>query len=95
MFALGHGLLKRLGWAGPKPFLKTYGSDQRPREVAEYIRRFAEGTEGEWDWDDFENMRLDDPALEAIRHEVVMAGPPKADIQKIKACLAKVEALVA
>jgi hypothetical protein len=37
------------------------------QEVAEIIERFLDGTGGRWDWDDFCSLRIDDPALDAVR----------------------------
>ena len=38
-----------------------------PREVADIIERFLNGTGGRWDWDDFCSLRIDDSALDAVR----------------------------
>ncbi|HJX26217.1 MAG TPA: hypothetical protein VJ252_08685 [Chthoniobacterales bacterium] len=38
-------------------------------EVAKIIEDFVSGTGGKWDWDDFTAMRLDDPELDAVRHQ--------------------------
>ena len=84
------GLLQSLGWIKPNEPM-----DLRPEEVAEYIRDFLEGASRDWAWDDFENMRLKDPALDAIRSDACAAGPPNADDEKLKECLARAEALVA
>jgi hypothetical protein len=40
-----------------------------PAEVAGFIRDFLESRGGEWDWDDFTSVPLDDPELESIRRE--------------------------
>ena len=42
-----------------------------PEEVANTIEGFVNGTGNQWAWDGFTSIRLDDPALEAIRQEVV------------------------
>jgi hypothetical protein len=42
-----------------------------PEEVANTIEGFVNGTGKQWDWDGFTSIRLDDPALEAIRREIV------------------------
>ncbi len=86
--ALGRGLLQRLGWLKPDEPIEL-----RPEELAGYLRDLIEGKGNDWDWDDFENMKLKDPVLDSIRHEACMAGPPHADIAKLQACLAKAEAL--
>jgi hypothetical protein len=88
--ALIFRLLQMFGWVKPDEPI-----DLRPEEVAEYLRDFIEGTGGDWAWDDFENMKLKDPELEAIRDEACSAGPPYADVDKLKECLAKAEALAA
>lgn len=49
------------------PLKKT--RDRTPTEVAGFLRDFAEGTGGEWDWDDFTSVAITDPRLEAIRIE--------------------------
>jgi len=36
-------------------------------EVAICIRRFLDGTGGNWDWDDFISIKLDDPRLDRVR----------------------------
>ena len=84
------GLLENFGWVRR---VKSNEFDLRPEEVAEYLRDFIEGTGGAWDWDHFEHMRLENPELEAIRKEAVMAGPPNADINKLQDCLARAESL--
>ena len=35
-----------------------------------------------------------DPTLEAIRREACWAGPPDADLAKLRECLARAEALI-
>jgi len=41
------------------PLKKT--QDRTPEEVAGFLRDFAEGTGGEWDWDDFTSVPITDP----------------------------------
>ena len=36
-------------------------------DVADIIEQFLNGTGGDWDWDDFTSLRIEDPALDAIR----------------------------
>ena len=38
-------------------------------EVATTIEGFVSGTGRQWDWDGFTSIRIDDPALEAIRQK--------------------------
>lgn len=40
-------------------------------EVAKAIEAFVDGTGRQWDWDGFTSIRIDDPALEAIRKKCV------------------------
>jgi hypothetical protein len=42
-----------------------------PQEVADTIEGFVNGSGNQWAWDDFTSIRLDDPALEAIRKKIV------------------------
>ena len=43
------------------------GTSMTPEEVARCIKDFLDGSGGEWDWDDFVSVPLDDVSLEAIR----------------------------
>src|SRR5262245_54688686 len=45
-------------------------------EVANFLRQFAEGTSGEWDWDDFTSVPITNPKLEAIRIEADLIPLP-------------------
>jgi hypothetical protein len=67
--------------------------DRSAADVAVFLKEFIDGTGGRWDWDDFESVSITNPLLEKIRLEAVMAGPPNADILRLKALLARVEAL--
>ncbi len=42
-------------------------------EVAGIIESFLNGTSGEWDWDDFISIPLEDPELEAVRRKCAAA----------------------
>src|SRR5688572_28945253 len=66
------------------PLKKT--RDRNPEEVAGFLRDFAEGTGGEWDWDDFTSVPITDPRLEAIRIEADMIPLPiePEDLQKLQ-----------
>ena len=44
-------------------------ADRTPEEVAQYLRRFIDGTEGEWDLDDFESVPIQNEELDSIRRE--------------------------
>jgi hypothetical protein len=49
----------------------------RERDVfISQLTRFLSGTEGEWDWDDFESVRCRDPALEKMRQSILTCGLP-------------------
>jgi hypothetical protein len=84
--ALVGGLLGRL---------RFFKDDLKPEELARYLRDLIEDKGDEDAWDRFENMKLKDPLLEAIRQEAATAGPPNADFDKLRACLARAEALSA
>jgi hypothetical protein len=47
-------------WRGKK------GKDRTPEDVSGYLRDFLDGTGGEWDWDDFETVKITDPELDDI-----------------------------
>jgi hypothetical protein len=38
-------------------------------EAADIIERFVNHTDGNWDWDDFISISVDDPEIESIRKE--------------------------
>ena len=42
-----------------------------PKEVANTIEGFIDGTGTQWDWDGFTSIRLTDPELEKIRQRCV------------------------
>ena len=66
-----------------------------PQEVASYLRDGIEQTGGDWDWDDFISIPIEDPRLEAIRMDAEMvhlpAGPEQ--IEQLKKLLARAEAI--
>lgn len=68
--------------------------DRSAAEVAAYLRDFIAGRGGEWDWDDFESAPITDHALDQIRREAAVAGPPGADMVKLADLLRRAEALV-
>jgi hypothetical protein len=70
-----------------RPIVRT------PAEVATYLRDFIEGTGGEWDWDDFEGLRIADPELDRIRREAMAVGPPNANMQRLRELLSEAEKL--
>jgi hypothetical protein len=67
--------------------------DRSPAEVAGFLRDFLDGTGGEWDWDEFECVPITNPELDRIRLHAAMAGPPGADLAKLRELLAQAEAL--
>jgi hypothetical protein len=68
-----------------------------PAEVAGFIRDFLECAGGDWDWDDFTSVRIENPELETIRHAADMIPLPINDEarERLKALLAKAEGLKA
>ena len=84
--ALVGGLLTSLGF---------FRDDLTPADLARYLQELIEDSGDEDAWDRFESMKLKDPLLEAIRQEAAMAGPPNADFDKLRECLARAEALSA
>ncbi len=72
----------------PKPRPKVL----TPAEVAGYISDLLEGSSGPWDWDQFENMTIADPALELIRERAARMGPPNPDIDGLQGLLNEMRA---
>ena len=60
-------------------------------EVAKCLRDFIDGTGGDWDWDEFESVPIDDPELERIRREAAEAAPPDPDMAKLRELLSQAE----
>lgn len=73
------------------PLKKT--RDRSAVDVACFLREFINGTGGDWDWDDFESIPITNPLLDQIRREALAAGPPNADLRRLKELLARVEAM--
>ena len=71
------------------PLKKTV--DRTPDDVAGFLRDFLEGVGGEWDWDEFECVRITDPELDAIRERAVRAGPPDPDVSQLRRLLSEAE----
>jgi hypothetical protein len=67
--------------------------ERTPSEVATFLREFIEGTGGEWDWDDFESLRIADHELDQVRREAMEAGPPHPDLEKLRELLRRVEGM--
>jgi len=74
-------------WPGSRTVART------PEEVADFLRNFLEGTGQDWDWDDFESLRIADPELEAIRERAAHAAPPDPDLNELRALLAEAQAI--
>ncbi|MDO8423156.1 MAG: hypothetical protein Q7S99_13450 [Parvibaculum sp.] len=78
-----------------KLFGMSNAKARTPQEVVGYVRDFIEGTGGEWDWDDFTSISIEDPRLEAIRMDAEMvhlpAGPEQ--IEELKQLLIRAEAI--
>lgn len=55
--------------------LKT-SADRSASDVEGYLRDFLEGCGGDWDWDDFTNIKITDPSLDAIREEAAWVDLP-------------------
>jgi len=75
------------------PLKKT--QDRTPEEVAGFLRDAAEGTGGEWDWDDFTSVPITDPRLEAIRVEADLIPLPinAEGLQKLRDLIRRAEEL--
>src|SRR5450432_139105 len=53
---------------GFRVHLSSFDPMKRTRgQVADTIEAFVDGAGRQWDWDGFTSIRLDDPALEAVR----------------------------
>lgn len=76
------------------PLKKT--RDRTPEEVADQLRAFLSGTEGPYDWDDFEcGGPITDPALESIRERALVAAPPDGDLEALHHLIEECDALAA
>lgn len=59
-----------------------------PHEVAKYLRDFLNGTGGEWDWEDFVCVPIEDRDLENIRFQASSLDLPLTEEGRaILACL--------
>ncbi|HMI97736.1 MAG TPA: hypothetical protein VK479_14575 [Micropepsaceae bacterium] len=68
-----------------------------PQEVAAYLKDFMDGTEDDYDWDDFEAVPIKDPRLDAIRKEAMSVKLPidASGRAKLAELLARTEDLAA
>lgn len=78
------GIALALSLPRPKPL--------NAAQFANYLREFIEGSGRPYDWDDFEYARVD-PKLQRLHQEAITAGPPDANLEKLKSLLAEAEAL--
>ncbi len=51
-------------------------TDLTARDVEKYLRDFLDGAGGDWDWDDFTSIAINDPTLERIREEAAWVPLP-------------------
>ncbi len=56
------------------PFERPY--KRTAQEVAQYLRSFLDDSSGDWDWDDFTSIPIDDPVLESIRQRAASIALP-------------------
>lgn len=70
--------------------------DRGAAEVAAYIRNQLNDEGGPRNWDDFINVAIADPALDAIRREAERIQMPleKSDEKRLEALLKRAEALL-
>lgn len=66
-------------------------------QVVDYLNGFTDGTDGDWDWDNFTTQPIADPRLDDIRVRVAALDVPlsDADVAPLKALLAEAEAIAA
>lgn len=69
------------------------GEDRTRDEVASYLRNFVDGGGGQWDWDDFISIPIEDPALEGIRMRAASLDLPPTEegMAVLRGLLAEVE----
>jgi hypothetical protein len=73
--------------------LFSKGRQSTPAEFGAALRKFADGTEGERDWDEVESVPMRDAHLESIRQEVMQMDFPlqSADRNKLIALAEKAQ----
>lgn len=66
-------------------------------QVVDYLKGFIDGTDRDWDWDNFTTCPIADPRLDDIRDRVTAFDVPlsDADVAPLKALLAEAEAIAA
>ena len=65
------------------------GQDRTPVQMIGFIQDFIDGTGGDWDWDEFESVKVSDPVLESFRRRAARMGPPAADIEGLRHLVAE------
>jgi len=70
-------------------------ADRTPEEVADYLRKLIDGTEEEWDLDDFESVPIKNEQLDSVRCEFVSIHLPMDEVGRAKAqeLLSRVEGM--
>ena len=67
----------------------TKGRDRTPAEVVGFIQDLIDGTGGDWDWDEFECVKIRDSVLETFRRRAARMGPPGADLEGLRRIVAE------
>lgn len=64
-------------------------------QVVDYLKGFINGTDRDWDWDNFTTRPIANPRLDDIRERVSALDVPlsEADVDPLKALLAEAEAI--
>lgn len=57
-------------------------TDLTASEVIAYLQGHLDGTEGEWDWDDFTSVPITDPFLDGIREDASSLNLPMGEDDK-------------
>ena len=50
--------------------------DRSAKDVVRFLRDFAHGAGGKWDWDDFTSVPISDPRLDVIRKQAELIQLP-------------------
>lgn len=58
------------------------------------LQRLLSGTEGDWDWDDLEYCKFDDPEFETMRLSIVECGTPPMTDKEWTASKHKIESVL-
>ncbi len=65
------------------------GRERTPEDVIGFIQDHIDGTGGDWDWDEFECVRIRDPVLDSYRRRAARFGPPGADVEGLRGLVAE------